>query len=172
MLSFFARLTGSSTPTSASGGASGVGGPGGGGVEQAVPSQRTVQCIHCCRRFDVPRKAMILTCPACYKRVRVEDVVVSGEHHAPALETCGVIVVKADSLLVSPMVRAGMGLRVDGCLQGQRVEAGRVHLGSGARWAGDCRAGAMAIDPGATILSGSFHVGPFAVPALGNAEVG
>jgi hypothetical protein len=131
------------------------------------PRQRAVQCVHCLRRFPVPPKAMILTCPACFRRVRVEDVIVSAAQHTPRLETCGRIVIRPRARVVAETVVAGMGLEVHGELTARWVTAERVRIGPQGRWTGDCTAASIVVDPGGTILGGRFTVRPLDAPGLG-----
>ncbi len=130
------------------------------------PRQRRVQCVHCTRLFPVPLKAMILTCPACFRRVRVEDVIISGQQHTPRLETCGRIVIRPRARVVTEVLAAGMGVEVHGELTAGCVIAGRVRIGPQGRWTGDCTAASVVVDPGATILGGRFTVRPLDVPEL------
>lgn len=119
---------------------------------------REVRCLHCHRGFTVPARATVLTCPACSKRVRVDDVVVNRATFEPRVETCGKIVVKSRGKITANVVQAGMGIQVQGELDAGHVAADEVLLGDCGRWRGDLTCAVIKVMPGATILGGRFTI--------------
>jgi hypothetical protein len=146
------------------------------GVERRVPDEpgrepppeapppTTVLCLSCAQWFRIPNQASILTCPRCYKRVRVESLVVDRPQMHARLETCGVITVKKRGILAADLVRAGAGIVIEpgGRIQVSRVESYRVILHDKAIWQGDCEAASLHMEPGAVVLGGRFTIRPCA----------
>lgn len=126
---------------------------------------RSVACVHCFVPFSVPGRAMVLTCPACYKRVQVADVAIDRDERFASIESGGTITVGPGARVVADRVAAGGLLRIDGHLQARDVVAGRVELGPGAGFAGNLRAGSIGISPGATIEGGAFRVDKSLAPS-------
>jgi len=123
------------------------------------PLTRVVRCLHCAAAVRVPDAATVLTCPTCYQRVRVEDVVVENELVLPRLETCGRIVIRRRGRLYTRLgVRASLGVEVLGELQAETVNSCRVYIGPQATFRGDCQAGGITVETGATILGGRFQI--------------
>lgn len=129
-----------------------------------APPSTTVLCLSCAQWFRIPNQASILTCPRCYKRVRVESLVVDRPQMHARLETCGVITVKKRGILAADLVRAGAGIVVEpgGRVQVTRVESYRVILHDKAVWLGDCEAASLHMEPGAVVLGGRFTIRPCA----------
>lgn len=128
-------------------------------VLQGQPT-RAVVCYHCHRGFDAAARAITLTCPSCYKPLRLDDVVIKGVHHAARLETCGFVVVERKGWLMATSVYAGSGLDVLGSLETKAAVAPRVLITATARWRGNLRCRQLRIDPGAAVDGGYFEVGP------------
>ncbi len=130
---------------------------------------RAVVCYHCRRGFDAAERAMILTCPHCYKPVRVSDIVVKKAHHAPRIETCGRLFVDRKGWVSAGIVHAGEGIEVLGTLDARCVVSGPVHMGARATWRGDLRAPSVHLEPGARVDAGFFEIGD-EEPAPGDHE--
>lgn len=126
----------------------------------ADATARTVECLHCREGVTVPARATVLTCPRCYQRIRVDDVVVTGECSTPSLRTCGRVVVKTRSVLIAGQIEARAGLEVHGGLEGRVVSGGPVWLGPRSVWLGDLSAPQIEISPGARVLGGLFQIVP------------
>ncbi|MBA4029210.1 MAG: hypothetical protein C0475_08795 [Planctomyces sp.] len=103
---------------------------------------------------------MVLTCPRCYQRVRVEDVVVDQELYTPRIETCGRVVIRRRGRVVADTVRAAMGVEVLGKMEARSVAAPNVYIGPGAAWTGDCSAHRIVVETGANIFGGRFRIEP------------
>ncbi len=121
---------------------------------------RAVVCYHCRRGFNAAMQAMVLTCPHCYKPVKVSDIVVRKAHHAPRVETCGRIFVDRKGWISAGIVHAGEGMEILGTLDARRVVAGPVVLGPRSMWRGDLRAPSVHLEPGARVDAGFFEIGP------------
>lgn len=120
--------------------------------------RRTVRCVHCARPFTVAGTAEILTCPACYKRVRVDDVVVASSQIHGRIETCGAIIVRKTGRLTCEVMRAGMGILVEGRVQTSDAAAPIVVMSAGAIWSGSLQAARLDVQPGARVLGGRFRI--------------
>lgn len=125
---------------------------------------RSVRCYLCDHGFEVPGQAVTTSCPACFKRLVVEDIVVRHAQGNTVLGTCGRLVVAPKAQIVARRIRAIEGAQIDGTIESAVETDGTVHLGARARFKGDCRARALVVEPGAVILSGFFSIGPDAPP--------
>jgi cytoskeletal protein CcmA (bactofilin family) len=119
---------------------------------------RTVQCYHCRRTFDVGARAMTITCPKCFKRVQVQDVIVNQAQGLTKLQTCGRIVIEKKGRVVADLVEAHEGIEVKGVIRAAVLSGGPVVLHPKSTWRGDCRAPALHIEPGAVIERGFFTI--------------
>lgn len=126
----------------------------------SLHANRTVRCVHCAGSFVVPGSAMVLTCPHCYKRVRVDDVVVTGSQIHGRVETCGSVVVRRGGKFNVEVLKAGMGLLVEGELRTGSAVAPMVVMGPEALWRGDLQTAKLDLHPQARILSGRFRIRP------------
>jgi cytoskeletal protein CcmA (bactofilin family) len=127
-----------------------------------LSSRRTVRCMHCSSPFVVPGSATTLTCPVCYKRVRVDDVILSGRENHHRLETCGVIVVKRGAKVTADTLASGTGILVEGEVRTRTSQAPSIVIGPEAAWHGDLHTHQLTIEPGGVILGGKFNVKPAA----------
>lgn len=119
---------------------------------------RPVTCYSCAATFDVPARALVLTCPHCYQRVKVDDVVVYDSFIGPQLRTCGSILVARKGVVQAGVIQSSKAIEVLGRLHGQVRCAGPVFIGPKAVWEGDVTATHIIVEPGATILGGLFRV--------------
>lgn len=122
--------------------------------------RRQVRCVHCAQVFVVPGSAMVLTCPNCYKRVRVDDVVISGCQMHGRVETCGSVVVRPGGRFSVEVLKAGMGLLVEGEVRAGQAAAPLVVMGPRAVWRGDLQTAKLDLHPQAQIVTGRFKVRP------------
>ncbi len=125
-----------------------------------IRTQRSVRCYRCQAPFAASARAIVLTCPHCYQRVHIEDVVIRGNHHANSVETCGRILVAPRGWLMAGVVIAADGIEVLGRLHAKYVQSGPVFLGAGASWRGSLLAPSIVIEPGAAVEDGLFDIGP------------
>jgi hypothetical protein len=116
---------------------------------------RTVQCYHCRELFDVPPRAMSISCPCCYKRVGLDDMFIKGVCWTTKLQTCGRIIVQPKAFLVAPLIEASQGINVHGQADGILVSAGQIHIGPKGRVKGEVRAPSIRVEPGGAI-DGAF----------------
>lgn len=123
-------------------------------------ADRTVRCVHCAGPFVVPGAAQVLTCPNCYKRVRVDDVVVTGSQIHGRVETCGSVVIRRGGRFQVEVLKAGMGLLVEGEVRTAHAAAPMVVMGPAAVWHGDLQTAKLDLHPLARITGGRFRVRP------------
>lgn len=126
----------------------------------ATGPTRAVQCIHCRAVMHVPQKAETATCPTCYKRQTVHDVVVESDRTGGRVETTGILFIKRKGRVWAPGVRAGDAVEVLGELKADVVTHGHVVIGETARWRGDCKAKILIVEDGARIDGGYFCIDP------------
>jgi len=119
---------------------------------------RSVQCYHCLKRFDVPPRAISLSCPWCSKRVTLEDLVVKNTSWSSRVQTCGRVVVHRKGSLVATLIEAREGIEVQEHVEGNLVSGGPVLIGPRARVKGDMSAPSIWVEPGATIEGGYFQI--------------
>jgi hypothetical protein len=101
---------------------------------------------------------MTTSCPRCAKALRVEDVVVKSVEAVRRLQTCGRVVVTKKGRVIAQLVEAHDGVDVQGILEANVLSGGPVRIAAGAQWKGDCRAPALAVEPGGRIAGGYFVV--------------
>lgn len=128
-------------------------------------SPRTVQCYHCRRHFDVPPRAMSISCPWCSKRVSLDDVIISGTCWTSRIQTCGRVIVKKRSELVCSLVEASGGVEVHGYVESAIVSNGLVYVGPKARVKGDLRAPSIHVEPGGALDGGYCRIASEKAPA-------
>ncbi len=121
---------------------------------------REVTCYHCLQPFQASSHAITLTCPHCYKRVSLQDLIVHGIHHHKSVETAGIVVIERKGWLRSPNVRVVEGIEVHGRVEADVTCDGPVVLGPKAHWHGNLTAPALLVSAGAVITGGFFRIGP------------
>lgn len=126
-----------------------------------APATRTVLCYHCARAIEVAALAQTLTCPCCYQRLRVDDVLIDAPACLPELRTAGAVLVARRASLRTGRIEAGGGITVLGALTGAQARSPRVSIGPKATWQGDCTTHTLDLHPTATILGGRFAIGPW-----------
>lgn len=112
---------------------------------------RTVQCYHCRELFDVPARAMSISCPWCYKRVGLDDMNIRGTCWTSKIQTCGKVVVKPGAVLVAPLIEASRGIEVHGTAEGVLVSGAQILIGPKARVKGTLRAPSIRVEKGGVI---------------------
>lgn len=126
----------------------------------AAKSTRGVLCVHCRIAMHVAQRAETATCPSCYKRQTVQDVVVDADRTGGRVETTGILFVKRKGRVWAPGVRAGDAVEVLGELKADVVTHGHVVIGETARWRGNCTAKILIVEDGARIDGGYFCIDP------------
>ena len=119
---------------------------------------RTVQCYHCQRPFDVPPRAMSISCPWCYKRVTLDDLIVTDTCWTSRVQTCGRLIVHRKGSLVSSCVEANAGMEIHGGVEGKLISGGPVFIGKFAQIRGDLIAPCIDIENGAVVNGGRFTI--------------
>jgi len=130
------------------------------GVAAAPSGRRYVRCCFCHHPFCVSLAAIVLTCPACNQRARVDDIIIANTESQVKIETCGKVFIRRRGKLSVRQIRAGLGIEVLGALAADNVRCGRLYLGPGASWQGDCTTGSLNMDDSATVRSGKFTIDP------------
>jgi hypothetical protein len=119
---------------------------------------RTVQCYHCQKWFQVGQRAISLSCPGCYRRVLLDDLVISETFRAQQIRTCGRIIVEPKGWISASEIHASAGIRVLGQLSADTVSLSPVIIAAGATWRGNLRAPAIHVEAGASITGGRFEI--------------
>lgn len=117
----------------------------------------TIACLHCGKQQDVGRKAQTVTCKHCYKRLELQDLVISRYDARRAIETIGIVTVEKKGNVIADRIHCG-GLIVRGKVKAEVQSRGPVLVGPEADLIGDVTAPTMAIGAGA-VLEGFYEVG-------------
>jgi cytoskeletal protein CcmA (bactofilin family) len=110
--------------------------------------------------MHVAQKAQSATCPSCYKRQTVQDVIVDTDKTGARVETTGILFIKRKGRVWAPGVKAGDAVEVLGELKANVETHGHVVIGETARWKGDCKARLLIVEDGARIDGGYFCIDP------------
>lgn len=120
---------------------------------------RSATCYHCGRIFQASTHAITLTCPHCYKRVGLQDLIIHGLHSSKTLETAGLLIVEKKAWLKVGRIHVGERIEVEGRVEATAFCEGPVILGPRSHWTGDLTAPSIHISPGAIITGGYFRIG-------------
>jgi hypothetical protein len=129
---------------------------------QPLP-EKTIRCYHCGHASTLSAAARSTTCPACYRGLVLDDLVIGGRHLCAKVHTCGRVVVGPRGCLIGTVIHAQAGLEVSGRLVGSVVTSGPVVIRRGADWEGDLSAPSVTIERGAHVR-GRFATGVLVVP--------
>lgn len=111
---------------------------------------------------------MTVSCPACFRPVLVEDIVVKNATGNTTLQTCGRLVVQRKGRITAKKIQAIEGVEMLGTLDANVETEGEVRIGPAGKWKGDCHAPVLKLEAGAEILGGHFAIGPGAQVAMSN----
>jgi len=131
------------------------------GTSSQPQGPRTVRCYHCRKLFDVPSRAMSISCPWCYKRVALDDVIIKNTVWTGKVQTCGKVVVRKNAELVASHVEASAGVEVYGRLEvgvGGIISRSLIYVGPGATIKGDLSAPSIRVEPGGAIEGGMVKI--------------
>jgi len=117
----------------------------------------TIACLHCGKMQEVPRKAQTVTCRHCYKRLELQDQVISKYEARRAIETIGIVTIEKKGQVIADRINCG-GLIVRGKVKADVNSRGPILVGPEADLIGDVTAPTMAIGAGA-VLKGHYEVG-------------
>ena len=109
-----------------------------------------VLCTECNTSLVVSPRAMSMTCPACFRRVILEDITVRSYLGALRVATAGTLHVLRTGTVIAGDVRAA-DLRVDGTVRGRVEVLGHAALGPHAVVQGRLQARSLHRDPGARV---------------------
>jgi hypothetical protein len=123
-------------------------------------AQRTIVCYFCRHALDVSTRTITHSCPACNKRLVVEDIIIKTLYSVVKLQTCGKLVVEPKGHVIAQYVDAQLGVEMQGQMEASVRSGGPVRIGPKARWKGDCKAPSVKIEPGAKIEAGAFTIDP------------
>lgn len=122
------------------------------------PPEKIVRCYHCGHACTLSAAARSTTCPACYRGLTLDDLVVGGRHLCAKVRTCGRVIVEPRGCLIGTVIHAEAGVEVAGRLVGSVVTSGPVVIRRGADWEGDVSAPVVVIERGARVR-GKFAAG-------------
>lgn len=126
-------------------------------MAKAAP-QRKVQCYHCRHRFEIPSRALSLSCPKCAKPLVIDDVIINNAHNVRKIQTCGKVIIEKKGRVVCQAVEAQGGIEVEGYLEAKVLSGGHVKIGAKAHWKGDCSAPSLEVELGGKIERGYFII--------------
>lgn len=125
---------------------------------------RTVRCYLCGKPFDAPGKAISLSCPWCYRRVTLDDIVIREECYTNRVQTCGRIVVLKRGKLRASLIEASLGVEVYGLAEGRIRSHARLYVAPKGIIKGEAWAPTVQLEPGAIVDGAAFKIGPGAMP--------
>jgi predicted RNA-binding Zn-ribbon protein involved in translation (DUF1610 family) len=123
-------------------------------------TQRTIVCYFCKHALEVSTRTITHSCPACNKRLVVEDITIKTLYSVVKLQTCGRLIVEPKGHVIAQHVDAQLGVDMQGQMEASVRSGGPVRIGPKARWKGDCKAPSVKIEPGAKIEAGAFTIDP------------
>ncbi len=116
-----------------------------------------IACLHCGKVQEVARKAQTVTCKHCYKRLELQDQVISKYEARRAIETLGIVTIEKKGQVIADRIHCG-GLIVRGKVKAEVTCRGPILVGPEADLIGNVTAPTMAIGAGA-VLNGHYEVG-------------
>lgn len=131
---------------------------------------REVRCYRCAEPFNVAIKAMSASCPHCYTRIDVSDIVIRHAQWGGRIETCGSITIGRKGRAQASVVIAGGAVQILGVFEGALTSGGPVYLGDRSLIRGSVRAPNIHIDPGAVIDDARLEIPGNAHAALTGCE--
>src|SRR5271168_561441 len=98
-----------------------------------------IDCIYCNQTQSVSRRAIIVTCKHCNKRITIESMTIERYQARRSIETCGSLTVEKDGNVFSDRILCG-SLIVRGRVRGNIISHGPVLIGPEAQVKGDLTA--------------------------------
>lgn len=136
-------------------------------MQASSDTLRTVRCYLCGKPFDAPTRAMSLSCPWCYRRVTLDDVVVRDECYTNRVQTCGRVVVLKRGKLRAGLIEASLGVEVYGLIEGKIRSHARLYVAPKGCLRGEAWAPTVQLEPGAVVDGASLKIGPGVMPDWG-----
>jgi cytoskeletal protein CcmA (bactofilin family) len=98
------------------------------------------------------------SCPKCYGKLMIDDVIIKNTQSYKTLQTCGMLVIQARGRVIADLVTASDGVEVAGKLEAKEYRGGHVHIKQKALWKSDCRAPSVTIETGGVVSGGYFEI--------------
>lgn len=133
-------------------------------MQPTADTLRTVRCYLCGKPFDAPGRAISLSCPWCYRRVTLDDVVIREECYTNRVQTCGRIVVLKRGRLHAGIVESSLGVEVYGFIEGKIRSHARLYVAPKGCIKGEAWAPTVQLEPGAIVDGAALKIGPGAMP--------
>jgi|GEM_PF-684141 len=121
--------------------------------------QRTITCYFCGHTFGVSGKAISTSCPKCFKKLVLDDLVIKVTQSLKTLQTCGKITVEKRGRIIAHLVQAQEGVDIRGKMESRKYRGGPVVIRETATWKGDCAAPSVLVKKGGGIVGGLFSIG-------------
>lgn len=129
---------------------------------------QTIVCLYCAHSQEVGRRAMSVTCKACHKPLKLDDMTFNQYAARRSIDTCGIVVIEKKGQVVSDRLLCG-GLVARGRIKANIVSRGPILVGPDAEIRGDVIAPTLAVGAGA-VLEGNYRIGypdqPLAKPTV------
>lgn len=122
-----------------------------------------IVCLYCAHRQQVGRRAMSVTCKACHKPLKLDDMTFNQYAARRSIDTCGAVVVEKKGQVVSDRVLCG-DLVARGRIKANIVCRGTMMVGPDAEIHGNVIAKVLAVGAGA-VLEGHYRIGYADQPA-------
>ena len=118
---------------------------------------QTIVCLYCAHSQEVGRRAMSVTCKACHKALKLDDMTFKEYAARRSIDTCGIVVIEKKGQVVSDRLLCG-GLVARGRVKANIVSRGPILVGPEAEIRGDVIAPTLAVGAGA-VLVGNYRIG-------------
>jgi hypothetical protein len=123
-------------------------------------AQREIVCYHCRAVVGVAMAARSSTCPRCYRRLLLDDLVVSSPGLGATLSTCGIVRIQKRVRAAARAIHAGDGVEVLGSLEASVVSDGPVVVARGASLRGEVQATGITVEPGGSMDAARVCIRP------------
>ncbi len=118
--------------------------------------KRSVRCTYCASLTEVSARAISVVCPACNKRLNIENYQIQRYHPVHEIRTCGNVVVEKRGHVPAPILADNLVVR--GQVDGDVTVMGSVSIDGTGQIHGDVRAAILAVSDGG-VIDGFVRVG-------------
>lgn len=126
-------------------------------IDVRPEDQQTIICLYCAHAQEVGRRAKSVTCKACNKPLKLDDMSFNQYAARRSIDTCGIVVIEKKGQVVSDRLLCG-GLVARGRVKANIVSRGPILVGPEAEVRGDVVAPTLAVGAGA-VLEGNYRIG-------------
>src|SRR5688500_14488286 len=92
-------------------------------IDVRPEDMHTIVCLYCAHTQEVSRRAMSVTCKACHKPLKLDDMTFNQYAARRSIDTCGIVVIEKKGQVVSERLLCG-GLVARGRIKANIVSRG------------------------------------------------